>query len=102
MKIPESSRPINEIVSQYKANETKVGPERQQSITSGVVPEEKVSLSPAAREIQQAEKAFRELPEVRQEKINELKERIAGGNYDVRGDKLAGKILSESILDIIA
>ena len=102
MKISESSQPINKIVSQYKANETKVGSERQQSITSGVVPEETVSLSPAAREIQQAEKAFRELPEVRQEKINELKERIAGGNYDVRGDKLAEKILSESILDMMA
>ena len=102
MKITESSRPINEVVSKYKANEAKAGPERQQPGAGSVVPEEKVSLSPAAREIQLAEKAFRELPEVRQEKINELKERIAGGNYDVRGDKLAEKILKESFLDITA
>ncbi len=102
MKISESSRPINEIVSQYQINEKKVVPELQQPGASGRAPEETVSLSSAARGIQQAEKALRELPEVRQEKIDELKERIAGGNYDVRGDKLAEKMLTDAFLDIMA
>lgn len=102
MKIPEPIQPINEIISQYKVNDKKAGPENPAASGPAPVPEEKVSLSSAAREIQQAEKALRELPEVRQEKINELKKQIAAGNYDVRGDKIAEKLLSESFLDIMA
>ena len=100
MKISETKNSAAELMSQYQVNDKKVGPEKQAS--NGVVAEEKVSLSSTARDFQKAQKVLGELPEVRDEKVRELKDRIQAGTYDVNGEKIAEKMLSESFLDIIA
>ncbi|MEA3417297.1 MAG: flagellar biosynthesis anti-sigma factor FlgM [Thermodesulfobacteriota bacterium] len=102
MKITETGNSLTELISQYKVNEEKVnsGPEKQAS--DNVVQEDKVSLSSTARDIQQAEKAIKELPDVREEKVRELQNEIETGKYDINGEKIAGKMISESILDVVA
>jgi len=102
MNILETGNPVNELISRYKTNEEKIGSEPEKKTSSNVVPEEKVSLSAAARDIMQAEKAIEKLPDVRAEKINELKARIESGNYYVSGEKIAEKMMGESFLDIMA
>ena len=102
MKISETGNSITELISQYKINEEKVNSEPEKQAESSVVPEEKVSLSSAARDIQQAEKAIEKLPDVREEKVRELQDQIETRKYDVNGEKIAEKMLSESILDVVA
>ena len=101
MKVSESGNSITELISQYKINEEKVSSEPEKRAADSVVLEEKVTLSSAARDIQQVEKAIKELPDVREEKVHELKDRIETGKYDVNGGKIADKMLNQSILDIV-
>ncbi|MBW2632083.1 MAG: flagellar biosynthesis anti-sigma factor FlgM [Deltaproteobacteria bacterium] len=102
MKISDAGNSATELISQYKINEEKAGPEHEKQVADSMVPEDKVSLSSTARDIQQAEKTIEKLPDVREEKVRELKDQIEAGKYDVNGEKIAGKMLGESLLDIMA
>lgn len=101
MKISETGNSITDLISHYKINEEKVNSEPEKQAANSVVLEEKVTLSSAARDIQQAEKAIEKLPDVREEKVRELQDQIETGRYDVNGEKIAEKMLSESLLDIM-
>ena len=85
----------------YKINEGKVGSESEEQAANSVVPEDKVSLSSTARDIQLAEKVIEKLPDIREEKVQALKDQIATGKYNVSGEKIAEKMMSESLLDIV-
>ncbi|MEA3486365.1 MAG: flagellar biosynthesis anti-sigma factor FlgM [Thermodesulfobacteriota bacterium] len=102
MKVTETGNSLTELISQYKINEKKASSGDDKQAADSVVQEDKVSLSSTARDIQQAEKAIEQLPDVREEKIQELKDQIEAGKYNVNGEKIAGKMLSESLLDVIA
>ncbi len=102
MKISDTKSPASEIISQYQINEKKVNSEPGKQVADNVVAGEKVSLSTAAKDIQRAEKAIKELPDVREEKVQELKSQIEAEKYDVNGEKVAEKILGESLMDIMA
>jgi len=41
-----------------------------------------------------------ELPDVREDKVQDLKSRIEQGTYNVSGEKIVDKMLGESIIDI--
>jgi len=102
MKISDAGNSATELISQYKINEEKADSRNEKQAANSVVPEDKVSLSSMARDIQRAEKIIEKLPDVREEKVRELKDQIEAGKYDVNGEKIAGKMLNESILDIMA
>lgn len=102
MKISETRNSVTELVSQHQINDKKIGAGPERQAEGGVVAEEKVSLSPMAQDFQKAQRAVKELPDVREEKVQELKEQIKAERYDVNGEKIAEKMLSESFLDIIA
>ena len=76
----------------------KTGPSSKQA--SGEIPvedEDKVVLSSKAREIQETKKLFNSLPEIREEKVANLKKQIENGTYQIKGEKIAVKILKESL-----
>ena len=102
MKVTETRNQIQELIQQQQASE-KASQGREARQVSGVgAQEERVTLSDQARDIQQARQALSELPEVREEKVAELKARIDNGSYRVDGDKVAEKMIGESLLDILA
>lgn len=101
MKISETRNSAAELVSQHKINDKKVGVEPEKQQTAGIVAEEKVSLSSEARDLQQAKKAIDALPDVREEKVQELKDQIQAERYDINAEKIAEKMVSESLLDIM-
>jgi len=101
MKITETGNSLTELISYYKINEKKVNSEPEKQVSDSVVQEEKVSLSSAARDIQQAKKAIEKLPDVREEKVRELRDQIETGSYDVSGEKIAEKMINESTLDVL-
>lgn len=57
-----------------------------------------VSISNQAKDFQTVMKALKDVPDMRQDKVNELSEKYETGNYDVSGNDIAGKIL-KSIFD---
>jgi negative regulator of flagellin synthesis FlgM len=97
MKISEIN---NEFIKQYKINEQPNSVPKNQ-INDSVVLEEKVSISSISKDIKLAQKAIAELPDVREEKVRELKEQIEKGTYIVSGEKIAEKIFSDFSFDIM-
>jgi negative regulator of flagellin synthesis FlgM len=63
---------------------------------------EKVELSTKAQEYQRIRQILDQVPDVREEKVQELKTRIESGNYQIDAGKLATKMLGESLIDTIA
>jgi len=102
MKISQSGNPASEVISRYKINDDKVSSESENQVANSMVPEEKVSLSSIAKDIQHAEKAIEKLPDVREDKVQKLKDQIETGKYNVSGEKIAEKMMSESLVDIVA
>lgn len=69
--------------------------------TANVKKQDKVSLSPdkieisdAAKEYQVAMKAFKQLPEVREDLVNEIKQQIKEGSYKPSSEDIAKKLLA--------
>lgn len=56
---------------------------------------DEVEISSFGRAYQSARQAVSSAPDVREDKIAEIKERIDNGTYEVSGEKFAEKILSK-------
>lgn len=101
MKISKVDDAAIQALQQYQKIE-KVQAESNQNIGGNAAPEEKVNLSTKARDIQQLRDAINQLPDVREDKVRELKEQVEKGAYDANGQKIAEKMVAESLLDIFA
>ena len=101
MKISKVDDAAIQAVQQYQKTE-KVQEESGPKVGGSAAPEEKVNLSTKARDIQQLRDAVSQLPDVREDKVRELKDKVDKGAYDVNGQKIAEKMVSESLLDILA
>jgi negative regulator of flagellin synthesis FlgM len=91
-----------QVVQQYQKSEA-VRSEANKSAGGGAtVAAERVDLSAKAKDFQRIQKILDQVPDVRQEKIKELKDRIASGDYAVDSEKVAAKMVGESLIDTIA
>ena len=54
-----------------------------------------------AKEIRELAKVIKDLPDIREEKVAELKKQIDQGTYKVDEEKIAFKMIKEFILDEI-
>ena len=99
MKITDNNSSLNirNYVSNVKDNK-KIDDLAKQGSPQGTK-EDKVVLSPKAKEVQEATKMIKELPDIREEKVAKLKEQVDQGTYRIDGKKIAFKMLKESILD---
>jgi negative regulator of flagellin synthesis FlgM len=57
-----------------------------------------VVISDAAKRIQEAQKQIQAIPDVRAEKVAEIKSQIENGTYQINADKIAGKMIKESLM----
>lgn len=60
---------------------------------------DRVVLSSQAQELKAAQKAIKQMGEVDEEKVAEIKARIKAGTYKVDAQKAAGNMLAESLLN---
>lgn len=60
---------------------------------------DRVSLSPQARELLNAQRALAAIPDVRAETVEEIKARIADGSYRIESDKIAAKMIRQALSD---
>ncbi|MFH1081217.1 MAG: flagellar biosynthesis anti-sigma factor FlgM [Pseudomonadota bacterium] len=63
---------------------------------------EKVNLSTRARDIQQIRQILDQTPDIREDKILELKHQIDGGNYGINAETIAEKLVEECVIDLFA
>ncbi len=68
---------------------------KNQAVGSAQQPDE-VILSSQAQEVSQYVRAIKGMPEVRDEVVNELSEKIASGEYKVDSRELADRIIAYS------
>src|SRR5512145_3114627 len=86
---PENAVRINE-VSRTKS------PEGVDNTSEVAASEDKVELSPKAREIQRAREVAQSAPEVREDKVEAARRALQSGNLNLRGQDLAKKILEDT------
>lgn len=100
MKISKVDDAATQAIQQYQRSE-KVQSESDKPVRENAAPREKVNLSAAARDIQKLRSVIAELPDIREEKVQDLKSRMEQGNYNVSGEQIAEKMVGESLIDII-
>ena len=99
MKITDTKEAASQAIQQYSVSKN-VKPEPR---NSSVPPQgETVELSSNVKDLQYIKKAVDDLPDVREDKVLDLKKQINEGTYNVNGEKIAEKMLGESMLDIFA
>jgi len=66
--------------------------------SSGFVSKDEVVLSPEARRIQEVKDLIDSLPDIREEKVAGIRAQIEAGEYQIDGEKIASKMIEESLL----
>lgn len=80
---------FNKISQLYKANST-----QKVSKMNGVKSPDSVEISRLGKDYQIAKQAVAQTPDIRTEKVDAIKERIASGTYDVSANELADKLIN--------
>ena len=60
-----------------------------------------VRLSQASKEVQLANKIISDTPEIRADKVAEIRDRIESGNYEIDHEKIASKLVDSNLEEIL-
>ena len=60
-----------------------------------------VNISDTAKEIQEVRKQLDAIPDVRTEKVEQLKNQVENGTYEVKSEEIADKMLREALFNDI-
>ncbi|MCK8059841.1 MULTISPECIES: flagellar biosynthesis anti-sigma factor FlgM [unclassified Fusibacter] len=83
-------------VNVQNAMKTYVKPVNKTEKATGIkVTKDKIEISDAAREVQVATKAIKNLPDIREDLVQELKAAIKDGTYKPSSEDIAKKILGK-------
>ncbi|MEE9516363.1 MAG: flagellar biosynthesis anti-sigma factor FlgM [Candidatus Adiutricales bacterium] len=77
---------------------TKKSPEK--TVDQVDSPADNVQLSERSQEITGVQEAVEAAPEIRQDKVEAVKARLADGSYEVNSEKVADRILKSSLQEI--
>ena len=58
-----------------------------------------VVISDAAKRIQEARRQLDDIPDVREDKVSQLRNQIQNGTYEINADKIAAKMIKEGLLN---
>lgn len=90
MKIPGDISKISGIYDQHKS----VG--RVSKAGSVAAKKDVLSISSQAKDFQTAYKAIKDIPDIRQSKVNELSEKYDSGSYDIDGKDVIDKVIKNT------
>ncbi|EAX46821.1 anti-sigma-28 factor, FlgM [Thermosinus carboxydivorans Nor1] len=93
-----SNTQVQNILKVY-GEQTKVGKNAKPPSAGPVQRTDEVVLSAQAQEFSQILQALKNMPEVREDKVKELADRIATGNYHVDAKEIADKMLGRIVAD---
>ena len=78
----------------------KSGSDAASNSSSGeVLSGDRVELSPKAKEMQEAKRILGSIPDIREEKVAQIRKQIAEGTYQVDSQKIAEKMVTESLIN---
>lgn len=86
----------NQITQMYQTTKAKVKNTNRSEKTS-----DSLQLSQTGKDYQVAKQAVREVPDVREDRVNQIKEGLASGTYQVSGEEFAEKVLARYFDSII-
>ena len=99
MKIDSERSPVN-LEAYIKSSQESEGVSQSlRQEKQGASPAESVKLSHTAKEIQKIREIVEATPEIRTDKVGQLKREIETGTYSVNAEKVAEKMLRESLID---
>ena len=80
-----------------------VSPVKKQAPPAVPTPDasDQVQISTRAKEFQRAYELVAQTPDVRTEKVAKLQDAINTGTYNVRGEQVATKLITHTILDAV-
>lgn len=102
MKITDKGNTPISIIQQYQKNEDPKATGYKQAPQPEASTEEKVSISKESRDAGMMRGIINNLPDIREDKVQELKTQIGNGTYEVNSEDIAKKMISESLIDIFA
>lgn len=85
---------VNQVQAKQKTEPVGERAGRQQGINGDTV-----VISETARRIQEAQKQLQAIPDVRIDKVAELRTQIENGSYEIKPDAIAGRMIRESLLN---
>ncbi|MDR0881041.1 MAG: flagellar biosynthesis anti-sigma factor FlgM [Candidatus Adiutrix sp.] len=103
MKIDHLNTPVfnNETTAAEARARLKPAPEPVEQPQAGETPRsDVVQLSDRARLVARASELAQNAPEIREERVNELRANIASGTYNVSGRVVADSLLKKSLAEI--
>lgn len=102
MKVANTKDSVIQVMQQYQrgAVSNKAADKALGSAASNQ--EETVALSDKARDAARIKGLLSELPDIREEKVRDIKARIEQGTYNVSAEDIANRMVGESLLDIFA
>ncbi len=95
MKIYNNKQPQLQDVGQNVQNITKSDANQASQKTQQSAPTDKVEISGKAKEIAELMAVINQMPDIRAEKVAEIKKAIESGNYTINPTKIAESILNE-------
>lgn len=93
-----SGKQVQSVMKAY-TDQNKVSKCQKAQGTSPLSKKDEVILSTQAQEVGQLYQAVRALPEIREDKVREISEKIAQGTYDVDAQAVADKMLARTLAD---
>jgi negative regulator of flagellin synthesis FlgM len=91
MKI--TSNPSNNIAKLYQTQQTQFE-KNEKKAGSGSIGQDSLHLSDQAKKIHELITTTKDLPDIREEKIAQIKDQLANKTYSVTAQQLAAKMLS--------
>lgn len=95
MKIYNNKQPQLQDLNQNVQKVTKPEPKEASQPSQKTAPSDKVDISGKAREIAELMSVISQMPDVRAEKVAEIKKAVESGNYTINPSKIAESILNE-------
>ncbi len=93
-----------ETVIQYVQQNAKTAPgEKPQGsppVKNAVSAEDRVDLSSESRDMQKINQVLAATPDVRTEKVDALRKLVESGQYDVKSDSVAGKMIQDFLSEM--
>lgn len=87
---------VNQVQAKPKADEAAEKDLRQPAIAADTV-----YISDNAKRVQEARFQLESVPDTRSDKVAEIKRRIEEGAYEIQPDKIADKMIRESLMNDI-
>ncbi len=75
--------------------------QKPEKVEAGTTSGDRVEFSARSREMQKIYEVLRAAPDMRSDKVSEIRKQIEEGRYRVDSETLAEKIIKESLLDLI-